>query len=291
MAADHGVVAEGVSAYPAAVTAQMVANFARGSAAINVLARQVGARVVVVDVGVAADLPAEVPIVHHKVAAGTANLALGPALSTAQMQAAINVGLDIAAAEPRPDIVCLGEMGIGNTTAASAIIAAITGRPVAEVTGRGTGIDDATWSHKVSVIERGLRVNRPRAADPLDVLAKVGGLEIAGLVGLTLGAAARRIPIVVDGFIATAAALVAVELAPAARSYLIAAHRSVEIGHRVALERLELEPLFALDLRLGEGTGAALALPIIDAALAVLDEMATFEEAGIAAQRQSALAE
>jgi nicotinate-nucleotide--dimethylbenzimidazole phosphoribosyltransferase len=173
-------------------------------------------------------------------------------------------------------------MGIGNTTAASAILAAITGLPVAEVTGRGTGIDDVTWSHKVGVIERALLVNQPVASDPLDVLAKVGGLEIAGLVGLTLGAAARRVPIVVDGFIATAAALVAVELAPAARSYLIAAHRSVEIGHRAALERLELEPLFALDLRLGEGTGAALALPIIDAALAVLDEMATFAEAGIA---------
>lgn len=291
MVADHGVVAEGVSAYPAAVTAQMVGNFARGGAAINVLARQVGARVVVVDVGVAADLPPELPIVHRKVAAGSANLALGPALTAEQVHAAIDVGLDLAEAEPRPDIVCLGEMGIGNTTAASAIIAAITGRPVAEVTGRGTGIDDATWSHKVSVIERGLRVNQPLPSDPLDVLTKIGGLEIAGLVGLTLGAAAQRIPIVVDGFIATAAALVAVELAPAARSYLIAAHRSVEIGHRAALERLELEPLFALDLRLGEGTGAALALPLIDAALAVLDEMATFAEAGIAAQRQSALAE
>jgi nicotinate-nucleotide--dimethylbenzimidazole phosphoribosyltransferase len=282
MAADHGVVAEGVSAYPAAVTAQMVANFARGGAAINVLARQVGARVVVVDVGVAADLPSDLPIVHRKVAAGTANLARGPALTPEQLHAALNAGLDLADSTPMPDIVCLGEMGIGNTTAASAIIAAITGRPVADVTGRGTGIDDATWSHKVKVIERGLRVNQPLASDPLDVLAKVGGLEIAGLVGLMLGAAARRMPIVVDGFIATAAALVAVELAPAARSYLIAAHRSVEVGHRAALERLELEPLFALDLRLGEGTGAALALPLIDAALAVLDEMATFAEAGIA---------
>ena len=172
-------------------------------------------------------------------------------------------------------------MGIGNTTAASTILAAITGLPVAEVTGRGTGIDDATWNHKVAVIEQALQANQPDASDPLDVLAKVGGLEIAGLVGLALGAAARRVPILVDGFIATVAALVAAELCPAARGYMIAAHRSVEIGHRVALERLELEALFAFDLRLGEGTGAALALPTLYAALAILDEMATFEEAGV----------
>jgi nicotinate-nucleotide--dimethylbenzimidazole phosphoribosyltransferase len=172
-------------------------------------------------------------------------------------------------------------MGIGSTTAASAIVAAFTDLPVGDVTGRGTGIDDATWARKVATIEHALQTNHPDPADPLDVLASVGGLEIAGLVGVVLGAAARRLPVVVDGFIATAAALIAVELCPLARNYLIAAHRSVEVGHRVALERLELEPLFALDLRLGEGTGAALALPIIGAALAVLDEMATFEEAGI----------
>jgi nicotinate-nucleotide--dimethylbenzimidazole phosphoribosyltransferase len=285
MAADHGVVAEGVSAYPATVTAQMVQNFARGGAAINVLARQAGARVVVVDVGVAATLPAELPILHRKVAFGTANLAQGPAMTRAQALEAIAVGLDLATfeagGEPGADVVCLGEMGIGNTTAASAILAAVTGLPVAEVTGRGTGIDDATWNHKVAVIEQALRVNQPDATDPLDVLARVGGLEIAALVGLTLGAAAHRVPILVDGFIATVAALVAAELCPAARGYMIAAHRSVEIGHRVALERLELEALFAFDLRLGEGTGAALALPTLYAALAVLDEMATFEEAGV----------
>jgi len=287
MAADHGVVAEGVSAYPGTVTAQMVHNFARGGAAINVLARRAGARVVVVDVGVAANLPAELPILHRKVAFGTANLAHGAAMTRVQALAAIDVGLDLAALEHDADVFCLGEMGIGNTTAASTVLAAITGLPVAEVTGRGTGIDDATWNHKVAVIEQALRVNHPDPHDPLDVLARVGGLEIAGLAGLALGAAAARIPILVDGFIATVAALVAAELCPAARGYMVAAHRSVEVGHRAALERLELEALFAFDLRLGEGTGAALALPTLYAALAILDEMATFEEAGVSSRQPS----
>jgi len=298
MAADHGVTAEGVSAYPMQVTRQMVENFARGGAAINVLARRAGARVVVVDVGVASDLPPDLPIRHRKVAHGTANFARGPAMSAGQAEAAIQVGLDVVADEVANglDVVCLGEMGIGNTTAASAIVAALCGLPAAAVTGRGTGIDQATWERKVAVIERGLaqhglRANDPEcglaqhglhANEPLDVLARVGGFEIAGLVGVTLAAAAARRPVVVDGFIATAAALVASELCPLVRGYLIAAHRSVEIGHAAALERLELEPLLALDLRLGEGTGAALALPIIDAALGVLSEMATFAEAGVA---------
>jgi nicotinate-nucleotide--dimethylbenzimidazole phosphoribosyltransferase len=280
MAADHGVAAEGVSAYPAAVTTQMVHNFVQGGAAINVLARQVGARVLVVDIGVAARLPLELSIVHRKVAPGTANMAHGPAMTAEQASAALQVGLDLSRQDA--DVICLGEMGIGNTTAASAIVAAVSGLPVAEVTGRGTGIDDATWKRKVAVIEQALRLNQPDPRNPMDILAKVGGLEIAGLVGLVIGAAALRKVVIVDGFIATAAALLAVELCPAARSYLIAAHRSVEVGHRAALERLELEPLFALDLRLGEGSGAALALPIVDAALAILAEMATFEEAGVA---------
>jgi nicotinate-nucleotide--dimethylbenzimidazole phosphoribosyltransferase len=280
MAADHGVTEEGVSAYPAAVTTQMVHNFVQGGAAINVLARQVGARVLVVDIGVAEQLPEHLSIVHRKVAPGTANMARGPAMPPEQAIAALQVGLDLSQQEA--DVICLGEMGIGNTTAASAIVAAVTGLPAAEVTGRGTGIDDSTWNRKMHVIEQALRLNRPDPTNPLDVLAKVGGLEIAGLVGLTIGAAALHKVVIVDGFIATAAALLAVELCPAARSYLIAAHRSVEVGHRAALERLELEPLFALDLRLGEGSGAALALPIVDAALAILAEMATFEEAGVA---------
>ncbi len=283
MAGDHGVAAEGVSAYPTTVTAQMVRNFARGGAAINVLARQVDARVVVVDIGVAAELPTDLPILHRKVAPGTANLAVGPAMTRQQMLGALAVGLDVVEEEVGRglDVVCLGEMGIGNTTAASAIVAVMTRRRVADVTGRGTGIDEETWRRKVAVIERALRVNRPDPNDPLDVLAKVGGLEIAGLVGVVLAAAARRIPVVVDGFIATAAVLVAAGLSPAAQPYLLAAHRSLEAGHQAALGHLELEPLLTLDLRLGEGTGAALALSLVDAALALLDQMATFDEAGI----------
>jgi len=293
LAADHGVTSEGVSAYPQAVTAQMVRNFASGGAAINVLARLVRASVVVVDIGIAASLPpgdrracdpGELVILHRKVAMGTRNLAVEPAMTDAQARTAIQVGISLtdAALTPKPDAICLGEMGIGNTTAASAIVAALTGLPPAMVTGRGTGIDDATWVRKVSVIERALALHKPDASKPLEVLTQLGGLEIAGLVGLVLGAAMRCIPIVVDGFIATAAALIAVELCPAARNYLVAAHRSVEVGHQAALQRLELEPLFALDLRLGEGTGAALALPLLDAALALLADMATFDEAGVA---------
>jgi nicotinate-nucleotide--dimethylbenzimidazole phosphoribosyltransferase len=289
-AGDHGVTAEGVSAYPSEVTAQMVRNFAGGGAAINVLARRAGARVVVVDVGVAETLPLELPIVHRKVAPGTASMVLGPAMTRAQAEDAIGVGLDVVDAESvrGVDVICLGEMGIGNTTAASAIVATLTASAVADVTGRGTGIDDAAWQHKVEIIERALAVNRPHRHDPLDVLARVGGLEIAALVGVILGGAARRVPVIVDGFITTAAALVAVELCPAARRYLIAAHRSVERGHAAALEHLELEPLLMLDMRLGEGTGAALALPIVEAALALLDEMATFEDAGISGATSSA---
>jgi nicotinate-nucleotide--dimethylbenzimidazole phosphoribosyltransferase len=288
MAADHRVAEQGVSAYPSEVTAQMVRNFANGGAAINVLARQFGARVVVVDVGIAAELPQSLPILHRKVAFGTANFAHGPAMTPEATLAAIAVGLDVIAAECERglDVVCLGEMGIGNTTSASAIIAAITGLPVNQVTGRGTGIDDATWQRKVGVIERALQMHQLDPTQPLAVLSAVGGLEIAALVGVVLGAAARRIVVVVDGFIATAAALVAAELCPGVRGYLVAAHRSVEVGHQAALHRLELEPLVALDMRLGEGSGAALVLPILDAALALLDEMATFEEAGIAAVRE-----
>jgi nicotinate-nucleotide--dimethylbenzimidazole phosphoribosyltransferase len=280
LAADHGVTVEGVSAYPQSVTAEMVRNFARGGAAINVLGRLQRARVVVVDIGVAAALPEDLPILHRKVAFGTRNMAEEPAMSRAEALAAIDVGIRLT--DSAPDAVCLGEMGIGNTTSAAAIVAAFTGLSPSDVTGRGTGIDDATLARKIGVIERALVLHRLDPSKPLEVLARVGGFEIAGLVGLVLGAAMRRIPIVVDGFIATAAVLVACELCPAARNYLIAAHRSVEIGHQAALQRLELEPLFALDLRLGEGSGAALALPLLDAALALLGEMATFDEAGVA---------
>ncbi len=222
IAADHGVAREGVSAYPPQVTAQMVRNFANGGAAINVLARQAGARVIVVDIGVASELPLSLPILHRKVAFGTQNLAEGPAMTQEQALAAIGVGAEVLSSEANRglDVVCLGEMGIGNTTAASAIVASITGLSVSEVTGRGTGIDAATWMRKLAVIERAIELQQPDPALPLDVLAKVGGFEIAGLVGVTLAAASRRIAVVVDGFIATAAALVAVELCPRVRSFL-----------------------------------------------------------------------
>jgi nicotinate-nucleotide--dimethylbenzimidazole phosphoribosyltransferase len=283
LVADHGVTAEGVSAYPRAVTAQMVANFLRGGAAINVLARRMGARVVVADLGVAAELPAHPDLIDRKIGFGTRNMAEGPAMSPDDALAAIEAGFGIVEAEVERglDLVATGEMGIGNTTAASAIVASLTGQGVAEVTGRGTGLDEDGWRHKVATIERALAINRPDPTDSLDVLAKVGGFEIAGLVGVILGAAAARRPVVLDGFIAGAAALVATALCPVARDYLIAAHNSVEIGHRVALAHLGLAPLLDLNLRLGEGTGAALVLPLIDGALAILDEMATFADAGI----------
>lgn len=283
MVADHGVAAEGVSAYPQAVTAQMVANFLAGGAAINVLARRAGARVAIVDVGVATDLPAHPGLISRKVARGTRNLAAEPAMTDAEALAAIAVGVEVVAreAELGLDLVATGEMGIANTTASSAIVAAITGHSAAEVTGRGTGIDDAGLAHKVAVVERALAMKPPRADDPLAVLAAVGGLEIAGLVGVILGAADRRIPVLLDGFISGAAALIATELCPAARGYLVAAHRSVEVGHAIVLERMALAPFLEFDLRLGEGTGAALLMPTVDAALAVLEEMATFETAGV----------
>jgi len=283
MAGDHGVTAEAVSAYPAAVTPQMVLNFAHGGAAINVLARQAGARVVVVDVGVAAELGEQRGVLARKVASGTANMALGPAMTRTQAEAAVQVGLDVVTGEIERglDLVATGDMGIGNTTASAAIVAAITRLPVALVTGRGTGVDDAGLARKVTVIERALAVNQPNPADALDVLSKVGGLEIGGLAGVIIGAAAQRVPVVIDGFISGAAAMIAVGLCPAIQPYLIAAHQSVEIGHRVLLEHLGLQPLLLLDLRLGEGTGAVLAFHLLEASVRLLGEMATFAEAGV----------
>lgn len=282
-AADHGVAEEGVSAYPSEVTAQMVLNFLRGGAAINVLARGVGADVVIVDAGVAADLPDHPNLVRRAVRRGTANFVHGPAMRYDEAEQAIANGIAIATQlrEEGVDLLGVGEMGIGNTTAASAITAVITGRPVAEVTGRGTGITVDQLRHKIEVIDRAIRRNQPNPLDPIDVLAKVGGLEIATLVGVMLGGAAGRIPVIVDGFISGAAALVAVALAPQASFSLIAAHSSVEIGHRAILEHLEKAPLLNLDLRLGEGTGAALALPIVEHAVRIINEMATFREAGV----------
>ncbi|MCI0585155.1 MAG: nicotinate-nucleotide--dimethylbenzimidazole phosphoribosyltransferase [Chloroflexi bacterium] len=283
MAGDHGVTEEGVSAYPAEVTAQMVMNFLGRGAAINVLARQAGARVVVVDVGVAADLPDRSGLISRKIAPGTMNMRHGPAMTIDQASDAIAVGREVVASEIASglDVVATGEMGIGNTTAASAIVAALTDRPVEEVTGRGTGVDDEGVRRKIRVIEDAIATNRPDPRDALDVVSKLGGLEIAGLVGVILGAAAKRIPVVLDGFISGAAALVAAGLAPEVKPYLIAAHRSVEPGHAETLRHLGLRPLLDLELRLGEGTGAVLALPILEAAARLLSGMATFAEAGV----------
>jgi len=283
MAADHGVAHEGVSAYPSEVTAQMVLNFLRGGAAINVLARQAGARVAIVDIGVATDFEPMPGLLQRKVMCGTRNQAQGPAMTRAEAEQALQVGVDILndEADRGLDIVATGDMGIGNTTPSSAIAAVLTGRPVAQVVGRGTGIDDQGLERKIKVIERSLAVNRPDANNALDVLHKVGGLEIAGLAGVMIAAASRRVPVVVDGFISTAAAMIAVGLAPAARNYLIAAHQSVEIGHQAMLKHLNLAPLLDLNLRLGEGTGAALAFHLIEASTRILREMATFDEAGV----------
>jgi len=283
LAADHGVVAEGVSAYPQSVTAQMVENLLRGGAAVSVLARQAGARVVVADFGVATPLGAREGLVVRSVAPGTRNMAGGPALTAVQAVQAVEAGAALAesAIASGADLLGTGEMGIGNTTAASAITAAITGAPAEAVTGRGTGVDGAGWRRKVAVVRRALEVNAPDPHDGLDVLAKVGGLEIAGLAGVMLAGAAHRVPVALDGFIAGAAALVAVALAPDARHALFASHRSAEPGHVLVLRHLGLEPYLALELRLGEGTGAALFIHLARAAAAIHGEMATFKSAGV----------
>ncbi len=282
MAGDHGVVEEGVSAFPPAVTPQMVYNFIRGGAGINVLARHAGARVAVVDVGVAAEIQHPL-LLGRKVRPGTANLARGPAMSREEARRAIEVGIEVVWGEidRGADLVATGDMGIGNTTPSSAILAAFTGLPVDEIVGRGTGIDDGRLRLKKQAIARALEVNRPDSADALDVLAKVGGLEIGGLAGVILGAAARRTPVVIDGFIAGAAALLAARLAPRSVDFMFASHVSQEPGHLRILEELGLQPMLHLNMRLGEGTGAALAFHLIEAATKILGEMATFSEAGV----------
>ena len=283
MAADHGVARQGVSAYPAAVTAQMVKNFSAGGAAINVFARQFAVRTVIVDMGVAGahDWPADVR--RCSLGPGTADMTVEPAMSEVQAEQAIDAGAAIVAelAAGGCRLVATGDMGIGNTTPAAALTAVFTNRPPAEVTGRGTGIGDEALSRKIAVVARALELHRPHPDRPLAAVARVGGFEIAGLVGVILGAGAEGLPVVLDGFIAGAAALVAVALAPAARAYLFAGHCSAEAGHRAALAALGLEPILDLGLRLGEGTGAVLALPVIDAAGRMLDEMASFESAGV----------
>jgi nicotinate-nucleotide--dimethylbenzimidazole phosphoribosyltransferase len=282
-AGDHGVVAEGVSAYPQEVTPQMVYNFLRGGAAINVLARHAGAEILVLDAGVAADLAPHPLLRAAKVGRGTANMAVGPAMTREQAIQCLETGIDAAREQiaEGADLIACGDMGIGNTTPSSTITAVITGADPAVTTGRGTGLDDPGLAHKIEVVRRAIRVNQPDPHDGLDVLARVGGFEIGVLAGAMLGAAAGRRPVVVDGFISGAAALIAWTISPAARSYFIASHQSVEPGHRVGLEAMNLHPLLDLDLRLGEGTGAALAMHIIEAAARCLCEMSTFAEAGV----------
>jgi nicotinate-nucleotide--dimethylbenzimidazole phosphoribosyltransferase len=283
MAADHGVVAEKVTLYPQEVTSQMVLNFIKGGAAINVMARQIGARVTVVDMGVIGGFPADSGVACKMIDFGTANMAHGPAMSREQAVNAIESGMGIVKMEMQKglDIIGTGDMGIGNTTASSAIFAALSGTSVLQVTGRGSGIDDGQLAHKIRVIEQALAVNKPDPDDPLDVLAKVGGFEIGGLAGVILQAAASTIPVVIDGFISTAAALIAVKLAPQVRDYLIAAHISAESGHAALLQYLELEPLLNLNMRLGEGTGAALGISLVEIAVNTLNQMTTFDEAGV----------
>lgn len=281
-AADHGVAAEGVSAFPSDVTAQMVNNFAQGGAAINVFARQVGARLEVVDVGVGSDLHAS-GVVDAKVRRGTANMVHQDAMTREEAGAAISVGIEAVsrAVEAGCKTLIVGEMGIANTTASSAMLAVLTGQPVADVVGLGTGITSAQQMHKVAVIERALAARQPDTCDPLGVLSSVGGLEIAAMTGAYLASAAYRVPIVVDGFIATVAALTACRLCPAVRGYLIFGHRSQEVGHQVALDALQAKPLLDMQMRLGEGTGAVLAFPLLRAASAMMVEMATFSDAGV----------
>ncbi|MDD2500362.1 MAG: nicotinate-nucleotide--dimethylbenzimidazole phosphoribosyltransferase [Geobacter sp.] len=287
-AGDHGVVEEGVSAFPKEVTPQMVLNILRGGAGVNVLARHAGAEVRVVDVGVDFDFEDCPGLLHKKVARGTRNLAKGPAMTREETLAALAVGIELAdqCKAEGVGLVGTGEMGIGNTTPSSAMIAAIGGFSPQEVTHRGTGINDQALQIKIAAIQKGLEVNQPDPTDPLDVLTKVGGLEIAAIAGLVLGCTANQIPVVVDGFISTAGALIASELHPQVRDYLFAAHESVEVGHRFMLERIGARPILGLDLRLGEGTGGALAMQLIEAGVKILLEMATFEQAGVVGKQE-----
>ncbi len=288
IAADHGIVKEGVSAYPQEVTPQMVYNFLNGGAGINVLARHVGAKVVVVDAGVACDLKPNPGLIVKKVGYGTKNMAHGPAMTMEEAIRSVEVGIEVVEEDYKKGLAIAGtgDMGIGNTTPSSAITAVITGRPVEDVTGRGTGISDTLYVQKIAAIKKAIAVNKPDPKDGLDVLSKVGGFEIGALAGVMLACASRKVPVVVDGFISGAAALIAYRIEPKVKEYMIAAHCSVEQGHRHILEFLGLEPVLDLNLRLGEGTGAALAMDIVDAGVKILTEMATFESAGVSEKKK-----
>jgi nicotinate-nucleotide--dimethylbenzimidazole phosphoribosyltransferase len=286
MAGDHGVCAEGISAFPAEVTPQMVMNFLHGGAAVNVLARQAGADVICIDIGVNADL--EHPLlISRKVRKGTHNIAQGAAMTREEALQAITIGWETAEelAAQGIRLFATGEMGIGNTTPSTALLAVLAGLEVQQVAGRGTGIDDERLLHKQRVISRAIEVNQADATDPLDVLAKLGGFEIAGLVGVILGAAANGCPIIIDGFISSAAALVASRIAPLSVDYMLGSHLSMEQGHAAMLDAIGLSPMLQMDMRLGEGTGAVLAFHFVDAALKIMSEMATFANAGVSNAR------
>ncbi|MDM8538340.1 nicotinate-nucleotide--dimethylbenzimidazole phosphoribosyltransferase [Desulfobacterales bacterium HSG17] len=283
-AGDHGICAEGVSLFPSEVTRQMVYNFVNGGASVSVLAAHARADVKVADIGVDWDFEPDLPVFHKKVRKGTGNFAVEPAMTLEQAQKSVEAGIEIVAelVEKGPvHLLGTGDMGIGNTSPSTAIIAAYSGIPVAQLTGRGTGIDDDSMKKKIAAIEKGLALHKPDPKNPLDVLSKIGGLEIGGLAGLVIGAAVYGIPVVCDGFIATAGALMGCEIAPAARDYLFASHKSVEAGHSFMLKHLGLTPLLDLEFRLGEGTGAALAMELIDASTRILADIKTFEEVGI----------
>jgi len=283
-AGDHGVTQEGISLFPAEVTPQMVLNFANGGASVNVIGNHAGAVVKAADIGVNYDFDPDLPILHKKVRHGTANFTKEPAMTRNEAILSIEAGIEIVAelmAEAPVDLLGTGDMGIGNTTPSSAIIAAFSGIPVEKLTGRGTGIDDTALKNKIAAIQRGLDLHKPDPSDPLDILSKVGGLEIGGLAGLVLGAAAHGIPVICDGLISTAGALIACELAPFAKQYLFASHKSVEIGHKYMHDRMGLIPLIDLKFRLGEGTGAAVCMELLDLSTRILADIKTFEEVGV----------
>ncbi len=283
-AGDHGICEEGVSLFPSEVTPQMVYNFVNDGASINVLARHAGAQVRVADLGVDHDFEPDLPIFHMKIGKGTRNFAKGPAMTREEAIRSVEAGIEIVEKlfqDGPVDILGTGDMGIGNTTPSTAIIAVYSGLPISSLVGRGTGVDDFGLERKIKAIETGIKVNRPDPSDPLDVLTKVGGFEIGGLAGLVIGAAARSVPVVCDGLISTAGAMLACKISPLTREYLFAGHNSVEAGHRFMLDYLNLEPLLDLKLRLGEGTGAALAMELIDAATRILFEIKTFDEVAI----------
>ncbi|MBU4140707.1 MAG: nicotinate-nucleotide--dimethylbenzimidazole phosphoribosyltransferase [Candidatus Omnitrophica bacterium] len=293
MAGDHGIVEEGVSAFPQEVTPQMIYNFIEGGAGINVLAGHVGARVVVVDMGVAAKIQnpkcKRQNFKDKKVNFGTKNMAKAAAMTREEAVKSIENGIEVFEEElvNGIDIAGTGDMGIGNTTASSAIAACFTGKPVEDLTGRGTGISEETFLNKISVIKKALKLNRPNPKDAIDVLSKVGGFEIGGLAGVILSGASHRIPVVIDGFISGASALIAYHLEPKIKDYLIAAHCSVEQGHKIVLDYMGLKPLLDLDLRLGEGTGSALAISLVEAGIKIMTEMATFQDAGVSEKVES----